>query len=182
MSEPIAAVISGQVSAGKTTAAKMLRNLGFQYARISQAIKKLRWDSEHGDKPSRSWYQETGMDLHRTLGQGALCKETMTFIRNPAAAFVIDGARWKEDVAFFRDRFGERVVHIHLTASLRIRKRRFEDREKDVSFEEADGHEVEREVPQLAEVADAIFDNSADDLSCLQAFLDGVLLGDPHAC
>src|SRR4051812_4307477 len=70
MSAPIVVVISGQVSAGKTTAGKMLNRRGFQYARISQAI-KTRWDGPNDQKPPRSWYQEMGMHLHRTIGQHA---------------------------------------------------------------------------------------------------------------
>jgi dephospho-CoA kinase len=175
MSEPLVIVISGQVSAGKTTAAKMLRdNCGYQYARISQAI-RTRWDPTQGEKPPRSWYQKMGMELHRTIGQRALCRETMAFIPTPLESFVIDGARWKEDTAYFSENFGARSVHLHLTASSEVRKKRFEDREKDVSFEDADRHEVEHEVSSLAAEADAVFDNSADDLSRLEAFLNQVL-------
>jgi dephospho-CoA kinase len=181
VNKPLAIVISGQVSSGKTTAGEMLRERGFQYARISKAIKKLRWAAE-GEKPSRSWYQATGMDLHKTVGQRALCAETMTFVLDPNSAFVIDGARWKEDLGYFRDNYGERVLHIHLTASDDVRKRRFERRDKDVSFEEADGDEVEREVPLLADEADVVFDNSIDDISRLSEFLSRLLLDRGYAC
>jgi dephospho-CoA kinase len=174
MSESSIVVISGQVSAGKTIAGKMLRDKGFQYARISQAI-RTRWRSAKGDKPPRSWYQETGMELHRTVGQRALCEETMAFIPKPSERFVIDGARWKEDVRFFKERFGARLIHVHLTAEIRVRKKRFEDREKDVSFEEADNHEVEQEVAALSEIADAVFDNTTDNEDRLRAFLASIL-------
>lgn len=179
MSEAIV-IISGQVSAGKTTAGKMLEDQGFQYARISQAIKK-RWEGPQGSKPPRSWYQEMGMRLHRTIGQSALCQETLDLIPDPSASFVIDGLRWKEDVAFFRDRFLERIIHIHLTAQTEIRKERFEQREKDISFEEADQHEVEREVPDLAAGADAAFDNSSNEKAALEAFLLSALESRFHA-
>lgn len=159
----------------------MLRTSGFQYARISKAIKKLRWPSERKDKPPRSWYQKMGMELHRTIGQRALCEATLTLIPDPAAAFVIDGARWKDDVAFFREKFGQRVIHIHLTASAEVRKRRFDDRGKDVAFEQADLDEVELEAYKLAESADAVFDNSVDDEARLKAFLKSVLPDQIHA-
>ncbi len=181
MSKQLVVVISGQVAAGKTKAAKILECRGFQYARISQAIKKLRWPSEREDKPLRSWYQKIGMELHRTIGQRALCKEAMTFISNPDTAFVIDGARWEEDVAFFKDDFGGRLIHIHLTAPADVRKRRFEEREKDVSFEEADSHEVEQEVSLLDKGATAVFDNSTDDEDRLEAFLGSLLVSSGHA-
>lgn len=167
-------IISGQVAAGKTAAGKMLRERGFQYARISQAI-RTRWDAALGEKPPRSWYQEMGMRLHREIGQRALCEETMSLIDDAAGGFVIDGARWHEDVAFFRDQFGSRVIHIHLTAPNEVRKRRFEARDKNVDFEEADEDEVESEVNALSTAADAVFDNSADDPARLEAFLSSVL-------
>jgi len=174
MSDAPVIIISGQVAAGKTRAAKMLRERGFQYARISQAI-RTRWDPALGEKPPRSWYQEMGMKLHREIGQRALCQETMSLIDNAAASFVIDGARWHDDVAFFRDQYGARVTHIHLTAADEVRKRRFAARDKNVDFEEADGDEVEREVSALSTEADAVFDNSADDPARLEAFLSSVV-------
>ncbi len=174
MSDAPVIVISGQVAAGKTTAGKMLRERGFQYARISQAI-RTRWDQARGEKPPRSWYQEMGMKLHHDIGQRALCQETMSFIENPSASFVVDGARWHEDVTFFRERFGSRLIHIHLIASTEVRKKRFELREKDVSFQEADADEVEREASALSEGADAVFDNCVDDLAQLDTFLTSVL-------
>lgn len=174
-------VISGQIAAGKTTAGKILRARGFQYARISQAI-KTRWNSDHGGKPPRSWYQSMGMKLHRDIGQRGLCHETLGFIPDPTSTFVVDGARWKEDVAFFQECFGKRVSHVHLTAPTGIRKKRFENLEKDVSFEEADADEVEREVAHLFKEADAVFDNRIDDLAPLTVFLDTFLKRVANAC
>lgn len=174
MTDRIVVVVSGQVASGKTTAAKLLRDQGFQYARISQAI-ATRWNEQLGSKPSRSWYQEMGMRLHCEIGQHGLCTETMKFIRDPNSHFVIDGARWREDIDFFRHLAGGRMVHLHLTAPIELRKSRFENREKDVTFEDADTHEVEREVNELAEMADARFDTGSGSIGELQAFLNSVL-------
>ena len=174
MSDSPVIVISGDVAAGKTTAGKMLGARGFQYARISQAI-RARWDESLGKRPPRSWYQEMGMKLHHGIGQRALCEETVALIPDPSACFVIDGARWHEDIAFFREQYGPRVTHIHLTAPIDVRRRRFEGRDKNLSFEEADSDEVEREASTLSQVADAAFDNGADDPALLDAFLDSVV-------
>lgn len=174
MSDEPVVVISGQISAGKTTAGKMLRERGFQYARISQAI-RTRWDGGPVQKPPRSWYQQMGMKLHREIGQSALCQETIALIKDPLASFVIDGARWNEDVKFFKDNFGPRAIHVHLVASTEVRQRRFDARDKDVSFSEADADEVESEVNTLSTNADAIFDNSADDHGRLESFLNSIL-------
>lgn len=173
MSQARVIVISGEVAAGKTTAAKLLRSRGFQYARVSQAI-RTRWDRSSGEKPPRSWYQNMGMQLHRDIGQWALCRETLDLIPDPMGNFVIDGARWHEDISFFRTQFGSDLLHIHLTALADVRKVRFEAREKDVSFEEADADEVELEVKELMRDADMVFDNSADSFSELEAFINSV--------
>ncbi len=181
MTNPLVLVISGQVSAGKTTAGKMLRDQwDFQYARISQAI-RTRWDGPVGQKPPRSWYQETGMLLHSTIGQGALCRETLKLIRDPSVSFVIDGARWNEDIAFFKNGFPGRTVHVHITAPIEIRKERFEKREKDVTFEDADGHDVESEIASLAGLADEVFDNAVDEEELLASFLAELLRRHHHA-
>jgi dephospho-CoA kinase len=174
MSQARVIVISGEVAAGKTTAAKLLRSQGFQYALISQAI-RTRWDGSFGEKPPRSWYQDMGMQLHREIGQWALCQETLDLIPDPSVDFVIDGARWHEDISFFRTQFGSDMLHIHLVASADVRKMRFDAREKDVSFEEADADEVELEVKELNLNADMVFDNSTNDLSKLEEFINFVM-------
>jgi dephospho-CoA kinase len=178
MSEPPVVVISGQVAAGKTMAGRMLEQQGFQYARISQAI-RTRWEGPAD--PPRSWFQEMGMHLHRTVGQRVLCEETLAFIAMPSASFVIDGLRWREDMEFFKERFPARLVHLHLTAPTQVRKERFISREKDVSFEEADEHEVERGVAELAECAGAVFDNGSDGDLKLHRFLNTMLERYRHA-
>ena len=115
------------------------------------------------------------MKLHREIGQSALCQETVALIKDPSASFVIDGARWNEDVEFFKGKFGPRAIHVHLVASTEVRQRRFDARDKDVSFSEADADEVESEVNTLAANADAVFDNSADDHGRLESFLNSIL-------
>jgi dephospho-CoA kinase len=157
MTTRIVVAISGEVSAGKTTAGYYLKKLGFGYTRISWAIRKdLRG---HGEpEPTRRRYQERGMELHRQ-NQRNLCKRAVIMLPPYCFHFVVDGLRWKEDVDFFRERYGAGLVHLHVLASEELRRTRFESRDKDVPFDEANCHEVEQEVPLIGSLADATITN-----------------------
>ncbi|WP_373418066.1 AAA family ATPase [Erythrobacter sp. LQ02-29] len=171
--EPVI-VVSGQVAAGKTTLGEMLRARGLQYARVSQAIGR-RWGSTEGGRPTRDWYREMGLKLHREVGQEVLCEETLRLVDDHEAGFVVEGARWHEDVAFFRRRFGPRMVHVHLTAPTDLRRQRFEGRESGGDFDEAEADEVESEVNALAGHADILFENSGETTDRLAALVDEII-------
>lgn len=171
--EPVI-VVSGQVAAGKTTLGEMLRARGLQYARVSQAIGG-RWGSSEEGPPTRDWYREMGMRLHREVGQDVLCEETLRLIDNQEAGFIVEGARWHDDIAFFKRRFGPRMVHVHLTAPVELRRRRFEGRERGGDFDEAEADEVESEVDALAGHADILFENSGETTDRLAALIDAIV-------
>jgi len=159
----IVVAISGQVAAGKTTAGYYLRDQGFGYTRISWAIKQhlasVEASLKEGREPSRRQYQNEGIDLHKNVGQAWLCAQALALLPQYVFHFVADGLRWIDDVEFFRRRYGPQLLHFHIEAPLEERRRRFEARDKDVSFKEADSHEVEREAPLLAPVADRVIPN-----------------------
>lgn len=167
-------IVSGQVAAGKTTFGEMARARGLQYARVSQAIGR-RWGSSEEGRPTRDWYREMGLKLHREVGQEVLCEETLRLVDDHEAGFVVEGARWHEDVAFFRSRFGSRMVHVHLTAPTDLRRRRFEGRENGGDFDEAEADEVESEVDALADHADVLFENSGETTDRLATLIDGII-------
>jgi dephospho-CoA kinase len=98
------------------------------------------------------------MELHRQ-SQSDLCKRAVRLLPPYCFHFVADGLRWTEDVAFFRERYGAGVVHLHICASRQLRKERYDKRDKDVPFEEADSHEVEQEVPLVGSMADVVIAN-----------------------
>ena len=78
----------------------------------------------------------------------------------PEGNIVIDGLRFADDHAFWIETFGPAFYHIHLKASIKLRKTRFENREaKKLSFEEAEAHPVEQQVLTLRPLAHEIFSN-----------------------
>ena len=124
--------ISGRIAAGKTTSARILEQLGFVYSRFSEVI-----DDEilsRGETPTRSVRQMVGYQLHQERGQRWLSEQVIA--RVPAERpRVIDGLRWPEDVACFRERFGSRFVHIHIDAGFEQRALRYAAiRDGDLSF------------------------------------------------
>jgi len=171
--EPVI-IVSGQVAAGKTTFGEMLRARGLQYARVSQAIGR-RWGSSEEGRPTRDWYRKMGLRLHREVGQDVLCEETLRLVDDHEAGFVVEGARWHDDIAFFRRRFGARMVHVHLTAPVDLRRRRFEGREQGGDFDEAEADEVESEVDALAGHADVVFENSGETTDPLAALINAIV-------
>jgi dephospho-CoA kinase len=160
MTDRIVVAISGEVSAGKTTAGEYLETLGFGYTRISWAIRDELIAAGEGE-PTRRRFQEKGMEMHRQ-SQRDLCKRAVRLLPPYVSHFTVDGLRWREDVAFFRERYGRGLVHFHVAAPLELRQQRYEERDKDVPFHEADSHEVEREVSLIGAIADSVIANEAD--------------------
>lgn len=166
MSDRIVVAISGQVSAGKTTAGDHLAKLGFGYTRISWAIRHKLLEGGSGE-PTRKTYQDEGLSLHQIAGQRWLCKRAVGLLPPFAFHFVVDGLRWNEDVCYFRERYGRSLIHLHVVADEGLRRLRYESRDKDIPFDDVEGHAVEQEVSRLAPIADAIIENNSDMASYL---------------
>jgi uncharacterized protein YprB with RNaseH-like and TPR domain/predicted nuclease with RNAse H fold/dephospho-CoA kinase len=156
---PPAIGISGRIAAGKTTAARALERLGFAYTRFSLVI-----DNEilrQGDIPDRTTRQRVGLQLHNELGQRWLAERAIAMIPNGSPA-VIDGLRWPDDIAFFREQFGAGFVHIHVDASDETRAARHRESNREFhELEAADGHPVETMIDSLGTVANMRITNNS---------------------
>lgn len=139
--------LSGRISAGKTTAARMLERSGYVYIRFSAIIDDV--IRSQGLPLDRVTRQRVGMEIHETSGQHWLCQQVLERIADAPRA-VIDGLRWPEDRAFFVERFGGHFLHIHLEADRPIRARRYASEEpQGRSFEEAETQLVESAIDAL---------------------------------
>jgi uncharacterized protein YprB with RNaseH-like and TPR domain/predicted nuclease with RNAse H fold/dephospho-CoA kinase len=161
---PLVIGISGRICAGKTTTARLLERIGFAYTRYSLVV-----DDEivaRGELPSRESRQRIGLEIHRTKGQRWLCERVLTRVRDQTL-IVVDGLRFRQDHAFLTERFGARLLHLHVIAGTNLRRERY-DREHpgDTSFDQSDIDPVESEVDDLARLAGVTVGNSAtiDDL------------------
>ncbi len=80
--KPIAIGISGEICAGKTTAARALERLGFAYTRFSLAVDdEITRLGQHRNRQSR---QRMGLEIHRTKGQRWLCERVLERVRRRA--------------------------------------------------------------------------------------------------
>ena len=165
--------ISGCIAAGKTTLARYFENQGFYYTRYSMVLAAMM--RERGREPTRSSLQEFGDQIYRKLGQREFGRKLLKTLPDEGD-IVIDGLRFADDHAFWIETFGPAFYHIHLEASIELRKKRFENREKNgVSFEEAEAHPVEQKVSTLRQLAHEIFSNE-EDIQTLYSKVDHLIL------
>jgi predicted nuclease with RNAse H fold/uncharacterized protein YprB with RNaseH-like and TPR domain/dephospho-CoA kinase len=143
--------LSGAISSGKTTGAKFLEEKQFGYGRYSQILSSIL--EERGERPTRTALQKLGERIHKKPGQRWLSQELVSRMP-PNVNLVIDGLRFPEDHAFLSEAFGPGFVHIHVTASEKIRKARYiSEGQTEAAFDRAARHPVEMLVPQLASLA-----------------------------
>lgn len=151
--------LSGRISAGKTTAARLLEARGYAYVRFSMVI-----DDEIVAREltlDRATRQSVGLEIHETKGQRWLCERVLDRL-GEAPHVVIDGLRWPEDGTFFAERFGGAFLHAHLEADVAVRKARYKsDAPSGRSFCEADAQPVEGGVEDLGRAAFVVITNES---------------------
>jgi predicted nuclease with RNAse H fold/dephospho-CoA kinase len=172
--------VSGPMFAGKTTAARFLESEGYAYTRISEVIDDVL--RERGEQITRENQQRVGLELHEEKGQRWLCQRAIERLTGAPTRIVIDGLRWIEDIAYFRERYGGRFRHIHLDVPLSLRRERAERNGKLSMFEVARMHPVEQGIAKIATMAQDQIVNDGD-LQGLYAKLveDIISQGDTHA-
>jgi predicted nuclease with RNAse H fold/dephospho-CoA kinase len=156
-SGPVVVGISGRICAGKTTAAGAIEQLGFAYTRFSLVIdEEIR---QRGQEPDRESRQRVGQEISETKGQRWLCERVLARVSG-SRLIVVDGLRFFEDRAFLIERFGTCFLHLHISAPAKLRKKRFGNESADgLSFEDADGRSVEREIDGLGRMAHTTIKN-----------------------
>jgi len=143
---------SGPISAGKTTAARLIEKEGYTYGRYSQVVR--RETKRRGLNPSQENLQEVGEEINEEKGQRWLGKQLLNLIGS-SPRIVIDGMRHPEDHAFLVERFGPQFSHVTIRAGADVRMERFVSEEGGAKeeFQEADNHPVERNVSRLQELS-----------------------------
>lgn len=148
--------LSGALGAGKTTAARLLERDGFTYCRYSQVIERLLRAKQ--SEVSRTDLQAEGQRVHKERGQRWLGRELARPLLEQRF-LVIDGLRFPDDHAFLVETFGSQFLHIHIVASEKVRKVRYEAREQ-ADFDKAAHHEVESRVDHLGRFARDVVENN----------------------
>ena len=153
--------VSGSLASGKTTVSKILERKGFVYSRYSLVLKN--YLQSEGKEINRKNLQEFGNFVNKSKGQRWLGQLLIKQFYNPEKTehLVIDGLRFLEDSAFLHERFGNYFFHIHIQTNENLRKERYlAINENDISFEDANSHDVERETELLLKKADIIVENN----------------------
>lgn len=155
--------LSGPIAAGKTTAGKIIEDLGFTYACYSDVLKNIL--QARGVTPNRTTLQNLGAELNKDPGQRWLCKQLSK--RLPSNGdIVIDGLRHPEDHAFMIETFGPAFVHVHVDTPVEIRMERYINRGGNGSeFSAAADHPVETNVSNISLLAHQMLHNSGDLIS-----------------
>jgi len=156
-------VISGNVCAGKTTLAEgLVTRFSVKHVTTSQCIRELRPKVPR----DRRELQKAGAALDReTKGRWVANALAQRIDNEPRhqSLFALDCVRTAEQVSALRRQFGQRIVHVHLTADRDELSRRYlartrTDIDELVSYEGVLADPVERAVPTLGAIADVIID------------------------
>lgn len=88
--------------------------------------------------------------------------------------WLVDAVRTKDQARHFRDRFGARVVHVHLTAPIGVLRERYLARSSELkefsSYDEAKQHgSTERDIDSLGAFADVVLETHRTDPASLLA-------------
>jgi len=155
-------VLSGRVSAGKTTLANALEEqFGARVLRTKKVIldtTKAKFDLDRGT------LQRYGNTLDRKTDGGWVASALTRFVEPmpPDAVFVVDSVRILKQVHAIRRAYGPRVVHIHLDADSNVladrykRKQRQSKSQEFTSYSDLSIDKTEKKLGNLAETADVV--------------------------
>jgi predicted nuclease with RNAse H fold/dephospho-CoA kinase len=160
--------ISGDMFAGKTTAARFLEQQGFAYTRISEVIDDVL--RQRGEEITRANQQRVGLELHEQKGQRWLCRRAIERVQGDPTRVVVDGLRWAEDAAYFSERYGGRFHHLHIVAPFEARRERADRVSRLDEFNGACSHPVENGVAEVGELTETKIVNDRD-VAALEAEL-----------
>lgn len=155
-------VLSGRVSAGKSTLA---RGLEEQFDAHPLKTRELIVEAAGGKlKAERSALQKYGRALDRktdgTWVASALSRKIESLPED--AIVVVDSVRIAEQVRAIRRAYGSRVVHVHLKAEVAVLAERYKRKQRRTNFREFGSYSdicsdsTEKHVDALAESADVV--------------------------
>jgi adenylosuccinate synthase len=148
-------LLSGPISAGKSTLAKALAD---RY-RVTYISTRALLEKRFPRRNSRHSLQLAGRQLDRETGERWVADDVFTAAaESRSEAVVVDSVRTRGQVDAFREAFGPRVVHLHITADRDVLSDRYPRREGPLrefaTYAEATRDAVERRVGALADIAD----------------------------
>lgn len=164
MADPLIVLLSGPFKVGKSTLTSVLvESFGFQRISSSGYLRSLIPDLDESNlAKTRLRLQEKGdqLDLETDYRWVVDPVTTSTIDQSPQVnGWLIDAVRKQRQVEHFRERFGSAVVHIHLIAPEEVTQAR-SGLSQD-AYQSAIAHPNEVSARNLGEIADRVFDTTA---------------------
>lgn len=148
-------LISGPIAVGKSDLTKQLERR-FLARRISTSQLLI----DHGTPPEREDLIRRGIELDTETKGKWVADFAREKMENERGLWIIDAVRTRRQVEHLREAFGQRVIHVHLTAPLSELEARYAHRERAIrefdTYEEARRHGTEVNIEELAEIADFV--------------------------
>jgi len=157
---PKVIIISGPIACGKSALSRLLcEGFGVPIIKTSDLIKRRL----HKTGLDRKGLQNAGNRLDRQTQCAWVAEELALHRRRHGIAgpVIVDGVRKRGQVRQLQSSFGHRYTrHIHLQASVDVRRKRFAERARDadkgIRFDDVCNDRSEREVLKLGEIADVV--------------------------
>lgn len=154
-------ILSGPVSSGKSTLAK---GLAERYdIPIFKTSEVLRRQVRSDLRQDRKVLQAQGERLDRKTRGRWVLEELREWSnqRKTDSGVIVDSVRIAEQIQAIREAYGPIVIHVHLTAPVEDLEERFNDRrkqgrEKDFQYAEVRENPTEKQVEELAKIADIV--------------------------
>ena len=154
-------LLSGPISSGKSTLAK---GLAERYdIPIFKTSEVLRRQVRSDLRQDRKVLQTQGERLDKKTRGRWVLEELREWSnqRKTDSDVIVDSVRIAEQIQTIREAYGPIVIHVHLTAPVEDMERRFNDRrkqgrEKDFKYAEVREHPTEKQVEELAKIADIV--------------------------
>jgi adenylosuccinate synthase len=156
-------LLSGPISSGKSTLARGLAESNqTMILKTNEILKRQLRDDLKSD---RKVLQAQGERLDiRTRGRWVL-EGLREFLSQKSEnnEVIVDSVRIPQQIDAIRDAYGSKVIHVHLTAPLNELEQRFDKRrklqkEKDFQYAEVREDPTEKNVGDLAKIADIVID------------------------
>ena len=160
-------LFSGPLAVGKSTVTRrLIEEHGFSRVASSAYLKERA--SQQGLGVDRQTLQEIGDRLDADTDYRWLIDDVAvpTFEASPLhERWLVDSVRKRRQLDHFRDKFGRRVLHVHLTAPEKELRRRYKERltdaghnEGSTTYADAVAHSNERSARGLVDLADLVLE------------------------
>ena len=161
-------LFSGEICSGKSMVAKVLVKR-FGFVSVSTGRHLLEQAKKEGLSLDRRTLQELGDRLDDATGGYWLVELAESYLNtgNGQPKLLLDSVRKNFQSTIFRETYSGRLIHVHLTAPIRVLRMRFDARRRTghdydqfISYEQAKESPTEARVRLLALLADRTFDTS----------------------